>query len=569
MKGKYDYAKILGMYEEARTERVDFEAEWRNISNFLLPGRGVYQTYTKPRKRQLTTTNVINTVAEDALYVLTSGMHSGLTSPSRPWFRLAWSDEKIKTVEPLVAWLQDSENRLNAGLHASNFYSIINSFYIEYVGFGNGCVYVGEDSDTVQAPFRFELLTAGEYAFTLGSDGRPSTFFRTVFMSQRQLVERFRTQVSAEIRKKVEANEAGIDVIDLAVVEIVMHDAFMDKPWTRVYYEASSESAAGNSSEKEPLEVSGYYEFPYPLARWSTIGSDTYGIGPGSRALPDIKRLQEMEKAFLMATHKAINPPLNAPARMRGKLNTLPGGYNYYSNPQETVNEIYQVRFDYTGVGGAIERVEQRIQRNFFNDIFLTAARDPNATPYKATEVNAREQEKMLRLGPVIERLQHEFLQPVIERCFNIMLRKELFAPLDPALAEMAGEYTISLVSPLATAQRAVALNGIQTFMGFIGQAAQFDQSILDNIDTDEAAREMADIAGVQLGVLRKKEDIQKMRQQRAQAAAKEKAKQEQAALMQMQSQMNTEKATAQKAQSEAGLNMLEGQQLQTDMGLI
>ena len=91
------------------------------------------------------------------------------------------------------------------------------------------------------------------------------------------------------------------------------------------------------------------------ISRWGTIGSDVYGIGPGSRALPDIKRLQEMEKAFLMATHKSINPPLNAPARMRGKLKTLPGGENYYSNPAETVNEIYQVKFDYQGVGGAVQ----------------------------------------------------------------------------------------------------------------------------------------------------------------------------------------------------------------------
>jgi len=253
---------------------------------------------------------------------------------------------------------------------------------------------------------------------------------------------------------------------------------------------------------------------------------------------------------------------------MRGKTNTLPGGYNYYANPQETVNEVYQVRFDYSGVGGAVERVEQRIQRNFFNDIFLTAARDPNATPYKATEVNAREQEKMLRLGPVIERLQHEFLQPVIERCFNIMLRKQLLPPMSPEMAQMAGDYSINLISPLATAQRSVALQGINSFMAFVGQAAQFDQTILDNLDVDKAAREYADITGVDIGVLRPQEEVEKRRAQRAQQQAQEKAKQEQLIAAQAGGQLSVDQATARKTEAEAGLAQVEAQQIVDELGL-
>ena len=71
-------------YEAAKNERSDWEQEWRDVSDYLLPGRGVYQLYTRPRKRALTSKKVINTVAEDALYVLTSGMHGALTSPALP-----------------------------------------------------------------------------------------------------------------------------------------------------------------------------------------------------------------------------------------------------------------------------------------------------------------------------------------------------------------------------------------------------------------------------------------------------------------------------------------------------
>ncbi len=571
-KKKYDYAKVSAGYQDAQTERSEWLTDWRMTSEFLLPGRGIYQTYTKPRKRQLTSKKVIYTTGEDALYVLASGMHSGLTSPSREWFRLEWTDPMIEKSEQLKAWLQDCNERLHKSLHASNFYSIINSFYIEYCGFGTSCMYVGEDTYTDQTPFRFELLTAGEYAFSVGADGRADTFYRTIFLSARQLVERFPKTASKDCKRRVKENEAGIDRINITILEYVVRDNFMDKPFTRIFYEQSGSSGSGAAAapvSQEPLEVSGFYEFPYPLARWGTIGSDIYGIGPGSRALPHIRRLQEMEKAFLMATHKTIAPPLNAPARMRGKLNTMPGGYNYYSNPQEVVSEVLNVRFDFQGVSAAIERVEQRIQRNFFNDVFLTSARDPNASPLKATQVNVQEQEKMLRLGPVIERLQHEFLQPVIERCFNIMLRKEKFQPLSPELAQMAGDYKITLISPLATAQRGIALGGIQSFLGFVGQAAQMDPTVMDNVNVDLATRDMADITGVNMGVLRPQEEVDKIRQERAQAQAQAKQKEEAAMVAQGGSQVNLQDAQTRKTAAEAGLIQAETQQAAQDMGMV
>lgn len=566
------FSKVLSSYTSARNERTEWEAEWRQVSEFLLPGRGIYQTYSKPRKRQLTTKKVINTAGEDALYVLTSGMHSGLTSPSRPWFKLAWVDENINRAEPLKAWLQDCEDRLHTALHSSNFYSIINSFYIEYAGFGTGSMYVGEDTGTDQTPFRFELLTAGEYAFATGAHGKAEIFWRTIIKSTRQVVKLFPNTVSEEKKERVRTNESGIDEKDVILVEYVIRHPYGNKPFTKVVYEIASGARSNTQAAdtfQQPLEVSGFYEFPYPVARWGTIGSDEYGIGPGSRALPHIRRLQEMEKAFLMATHRTIQPPVNAPARQRGKLNLLPGGRNYYANPNEVITEISQTRFDFQGVGAAMERVEQRIQRNFFNDIFLTAARDPNASPLKATQVNVQEQEKMLRLGPVIERLQHEFLQPLLERCFNIMLRKEKFEPLSPELAQMAGEYKITMVSPLATAQRGVALQGINSFMAFIGQAAQMNPAIMDNIDVDAAAREYADISGVHLGILRLSEDVKALRTQRAKAEQAQKQKEEQLQAIGAQSSVALQDAQSRKTSAEAGQILSETQQTQQEMGMI
>lgn len=561
----YTFAQVSSFYEAAKQERADWETEWKDISEFLLPGRGRYGD-TKPDKRKLYSSSIINSIATDALNVLISGMHGGLTSPALPWFRLSWKQPEIEQFEPLKAWLQQCNDRMHQALQFSNFYSVIAAFYEEYCGFGTGCIYVGEDTYDEAVPARWELLTAGEYAFSLDATGKVNSFFRMAFMSPQQLVDTFGDKVSATVKKYVDDDLADKNKPFVAVLEMLEYKPYMGKPITRYVYEYNTRK---DKESREYLQKTGFFEFPYLIARWSTIGSDIYGIGPGSRALPDVRRLQEMEAAFLMAVHKTVEPPVMAPVYMKGKLRTLPGAENYYRNPNEVVKELYQVRFDLPGVTHAIERVEHRIQANFYNDIFLTAARDPNATPYKAAEVAAREQEKMLRLGPVIERLQHEFFQPLIERLFNIMLRKEMFELLDPKLAEIAGEYKIALISPLAAAQRGVALQGINSFLAFIGGAAQFDQEVLDNVDVDEAARVYADITGVNIGVLRPMEEVQARRQARQRAMAEAQAKQEAMAMAQVAGQTGQAAAAAAKTQAEAGQILTETQQTALQAGVL
>jgi hypothetical protein len=313
----------------------------------------------------------------------------------------------------------------------------------------------------------------------------------------------------------------------------------------------------------------GYYEFPYPTGRWSTIGADDYGLGPGSKALPLIKRLQELEKSALMATHKNVDPPLNIPAILKGKLNSLPGGRNYYSNPNNVISELYNVRFDYQGVVMMIDRIEQQIQKAFYNDIFLTGARDPNATPYKATEVMARDQEKMMRLGPIVDRTHSEFLSLIIERGFNIMMRKELFPQLSPEYMDMVSGYDVTLISPMAVAQKEAAVQGINSFLGFVGQVAQYDPQAIDKVDTDEAINEYAKLTGTKIGVLRPTDAVKKIREDRAKAQAEQAQKEEAMQAAQINAELEAKQAETAKTQSETAGNAIESQQVMTETGMI
>lgn len=533
--------ELYGEYEQMLTIRYEWEREWRQVTYWQLPGRGQYTRNTRRIKRTLTSPRVINTYGKEAQDVLVAGVKAGAISPVKRWFDLSWSDARIKGVKLLADWLEEAKTILYDEFAKSNFYREVDGFLTEYSGFGNALMFFGERAE----PFYFSTITVGEYVMGMNRLGVVDKLYRTVFMSPRAIAEEFgKGRVSPQMKTLLKSDPET----PVPIYHYVYPEVFRDKPWTSLYVEPGS--------DEKVLRRSGFYEFPFTVCRWDTIGSDVYGLGPGTRAVPHIRRLQEEEKALLMAGHKALDPPLNVPAKLKNKTRTLPGAENLYSNPNERIFPVYEVRFDMQAGMGLIERSELRIGKIFYNDIFLTASRDPNASPLRTGEVNVREDEKLLRIGPVVESLYFEALQPTVERAFNICLRKGKFPELPPEYLEMLGAYSIQFISPLAQAQKLMAAGPINNFLQFVGAAAQFNPAVLDNVDTDALVNEYADITGVDTRVLRDPAAVKQIRDEREAAKAKAEAQQQQMMQQQMGLQAQQQQADIAKTYSEAGAGM-------------
>ena len=566
MTKEYTMASCLAEYLTLKAERAEWEAEWRDISDYLLPGRGIYSTLSTPQKRKLTSPKTINTVGRDALRVLTSGVQGGLIPSSRPWLELAWKDKSLNKIGFFKDWIYEAQQVLATDFQDTNFYPTNSSAITEVAGFGTMAVFV--DSDAGDKPFQFILLTAGEYVFSVDYLGRPDKFYRMVFMTPRNLIERFgKGRVSLSTRQIVENNSSIQDKKFIAVLECVLPIKYQDKPIKRMFWEVGSagvgeaamvQYANTNSAIQGPLQVSGFYEFPVAIGRWETIGQDQYGLGPGSEALPEIKRLQEMEKASRMAVHKDVDPPLSAPSYMKGKLVSLPGSKNYYRNPQDKISPLYARAFNYQGIDNKIERVEMGIKLKFFNDIFLTASRDPNASPMKAAEVQVKEGEKLLRLGSVVERLIPEFFNPMITRCFNINLRNGRFPEIPDEYKDMISPFSITFTSPLAQAQKLIASKSIEQTLAFVGQAASMLPEVMDKIDTDVAIDEYADAHGTTRRIFNSEEKVAKIRQDRAKAQQAQQQKAEKMQEAEMGAKTGPAEAGMAKTRAETGQIMTE-----------
>jgi hypothetical protein len=489
----------------------------------ILPRRGRFLVSDR-NKGARRNRKIIDNTGTLALRTMAAGLMSGITSPARPWFRLTTRVPALARDDEVSRWLADVETLLREIFSASNAYDALASVYEELSAFGTAAMVVLPDHDNV---ITCETLTAGQYLIAAGKTGEVDTLYRVYSLTVGQVVDEFAPLVEGT-RDWSAISPATRTLFDNgrrdAWVELVQaiepnpdHRPGPGPSWRKAWRSVWIEKGA---PDDRLLRVSGFDEFPAVVARWNVTNPDIYGTSPAMDALGDVEQLQAQERDKSLAIQKMVKPPLNVPANLRGNsvVNPLPNGTTFYDlagGPAPPVaTPLYQVQPRLDEMQHDMDRVRQRIRDAFYVDLWLMISQIDRAG-VTATEIDARREEKLLMLGPVLERLHHEFLDPLIDRVFALASRAGLLPPPPPALAGQ--RLRVRYVSMLAQAQRAVATGSIERLCSFAGSLAAADRSVLDRIDFDQALESYAEAIGVDPRLLRPDEAVATRRDQRQQ----------------------------------------------------
>ena len=538
-----DRPKYLARWGYLKTERASWFTHWQEISTRLLPraGRFFVQDRNKGNKRH---NQIYDSTATQALSVLAAGMMSGMTSPARPWFRLTTGDDDLDAYPPVKVWLDQVSRLMLKIFQSSNTYRALHTMYEELGAFGTG---VSIMSDDFRSVIHHHPLTAGEYALTTDWRGDVTTLYREFQKTVSQIVKEFGYRACSPTvqnlydRGNLEAWITLIHAIEPRADRDPSKSDPLNMPWRSVYFEIG-----GN--QQHCLRESGFKRFPVLAPRWVVRGGDIYGESPAMTALGDINQLQHEQLRKAQGIDFQTKPPLQAPTSMKNRdVEMLPGGITYVdsANPHGGIRSAFEAQINLNYLLEDIRDVRDRIRGCFFADLFLMLANQAD-TRMTATEVAERHEEKLLMLGPVLERLQNELLDPLIENTFDAIIDAGITPP--PPEELQGRPLNVDLIGMLAQAQRAVGTNSIDRFVGNIGAVAQFKPEVLDRFNADRWVELYSDSLGLDPQIVVPADQAQAIREQRAQAQAQA----QQAALAEQQATTAAKLASAKTDQPNA-----------------
>lgn len=523
--------RLAGM----QATRGPYEQDWDEIARLCLPARsdimsnGTAYGFSIPgvstgtTRRRRANTAMYSSKGRRAARILTAGMTSGLSSPSRPWFKLETRDRDMMEYQPVKEWLAVVERLLYDFLAGTNFYNAAKVGYSELGCFGTEAAVMLEHP---QYGAVTHTLTAGEY-WIANDDGLiADTLYRSVVMTVGQMVQSFDwNNLSPQVQRAYDKSqyETAVPVKHAIEPNRSREPGKIDgrnKAYRSVWWEE------GQSKKDVLLRDSGFDDKPFWAPRWiETGGAITYGDGPGYDALPDLRELQLAAKRRGRAIDLLNRPPMLAPTGLSNTFLSLEAGSMNFASSTDMEKVKQLVEPNWQNVKVIAEMVDVHAKdafECFYADLFFAISEMDGVQPRNEQELFMRNEEKLTQLGPVVERVNVEKLEVVIDRAFAIL---EKTGQLPPPPEELQGEpLAIDFISTLAQAQRAVALNSIQRTAQFVGYLGAVNPAAYDKFDFDQAIDEFSTGAGTPPKIVRSDEVVAKMRAEAAAAAQAEKA---------------------------------------------
>ncbi len=508
-----DNDEIFTRFERMKRKRGVWESHWEEIAERVLPRSAVFTGQREEGGKR--TAKLYDSTAALALERFASAVESLLTPRGARWHTLRSTDVTLNKRDEVRLWFDQVEQLMFSQRYSpkANFASQAHEGYMSLGAFGTGAMFVDEH------PIRgmiYRAVHLGDIFISENENGRIDTVFRQMEVTARQALRMFADgDLSTDMQKL--ANDKPDDKVKLLHVVAPRTDRDPERGdrknavWFSAYFEVET---------KHMIEEGGFETFPYILSRYVTGPRETYGRSPAMTILPEIKMINEMSKTVIRAGQKVVDPPLLiADEGVIFPVNTNPGQSTFAR--MDGRNQV-PVQPLHTGarVDIGFEMMEQR--RKVINDAFLVTlfqilVETPQMT---ATEVLQRAQEKGALLAPTVGRQQTEMLGPLIEREFDILESQGELPPIPDVLIQAGADYEIEYVSPLSRAIKAEEGVGILRTLEMVQPIAAVDPGVMDNFDTDEITRTLADTNGAPQRILRNQDQIQEIRGQRGQAAA-------------------------------------------------
>ena len=503
-------ARVGALY----TERSNINETYERIAQFVIPQEGrFWQTMSDWESAiQWRHRYLFDSTAVNSAQTLAAHIHGALTSPATRWFNLRFKQDQLNDNVEAMTWLEDCQDRIWYSLVESNFSLEANEFYLDLVTFGTAVMAhdVADDGS-----FRFKTFMLRGCYFDEDFDGKVTGVYRQKQYTALQIYQRFPENCPDDIIAQA-VSATNYNNLHSVIHAIVKNPDFEGEwqgetlpPDRRPVHERF---VLQKGAIELTQQIRGYYEMPAYVTKWSKQAGSKFGYSPAMNVLSDILTLNQLVELILRSAEKVIDPPILAPDRgVFGDIDLQPGGVTVVRDTQSLVPFESKARFDVS----QLERtqLQQSIKDAFFIDK-LQLKESPEMT---ATETNARMSLMQRLLGPALSRIEADFLEPLINRSFNILFRDEQLSPTPAVVEEMGGELQIEYLGPLSRGIKMEEVESIDRMMLTVQNLVPMVPEIGDIINWEETFRTLAARLGVPAKILRSRAEVAAIKEQRQQ----------------------------------------------------
>jgi hypothetical protein len=492
-------------FRRLKSDRGQWDSYWEDIARYCAPRRMGFVGQRTPGDRRVTP-QLYNPIGVSCTQTLAAALHGMVMNPATRWLKIRLVDDELAEQDTVRAWSDEVSRRIMAALSSplTSFHTQANQLLEDLASMGTAVMYCGRQDNG----YLFTRThSVGEVVVAENQYGRVDTVMRESEWTVRQMVQAWGNKVSTKVTDLYTKS-------DYEKKFTVLHVVTPRKDYDRSRKDPPNMPVAVcyiELADQHILEESGVEEMPYVVPRWWVATGEVYGRSPAMTALPHIKVANAAQKTLLEAAEKAVNPPLTVPHEgLVSPVRTSPGGVTYLRNKME----IGQLPTS-SALPFAAEWL-QSINNEIRTTMFVDQIQFTGDMQMTATEVIQRSTERMRLLGPVLGRLENEFLNPLVTRVFGIMVRLNLLP--EPPEEIQGQEMRIEYQSPLARAQKSQLAQGFTQALGVIEPLAKMSPEIANKlmspINFDRVTPELFDWFGVDTRLLNTDDENEAQAQQ-------------------------------------------------------
>lgn len=522
---------ILSRQAELESERSQYEAVWEAVSEFCDPdapdvwsGRRQSGPDSQAERQERRGARVYANTINSAANRLAAGLESLIIPQSEKWHGLSTaalndeeSDEEKEWAEALRDFLFSLRYSAN-----SNFVPATQACLRNVVRYGPAYLYA-EEGFAPHTLIRYASIPVVEGYLCRNRWGQVDIFHRRYERTARQAAQLLGYEkLPARIKMLVDDPAKCESKISLIQCIQPRDERKMYRlGGSYQYLDTAFASYHVLEDEEVIVRESGFRSFPVSCFNWRRYEGDPYGISPTIEALTTVREENAVRRSGLRALQQVTDPATASKARL-DYVPVLNPGENYPGliddQGRPLIAPIATGQNPTYAFSYAESRAEE-IRDMMFVNLFQTLVQNPQMT---ATEALIRQEEKGALLGPSGSIIQAGFASN-LDRELGILEDKGLYEEDSRFLppASLAGKAVRpTFTGPLDVLRRSAEARDTIQVVTTAMQMAQFDASVMDNIDGDEALKIVQSAGRSPHRIFRRQDEVAGIRDARAKAQA-------------------------------------------------